>query len=169
LQLGFSPEVRADSARSGWELGVISAHQQHPHEVANSVYELRNTGALVNYLHEAMFSPTKSALLQAVKNGHLITWPGLTGQAINEHLKLTPATTMGHMNQRRQNIRSTSKNSITSDMEDEAVTPACLGTKTHLVYAVVVEQGQFYTDLTGKFQVRSNKGNWYIMVCYAYD
>jgi hypothetical protein len=25
LQLGFSPEVRADSARSGWELGVISA------------------------------------------------------------------------------------------------------------------------------------------------
>jgi hypothetical protein len=24
LQLGFSPEVRADSARSGWELGVIS-------------------------------------------------------------------------------------------------------------------------------------------------
>jgi hypothetical protein len=28
LQLGFSPEVRADSARSGWELGVISA-QSH--------------------------------------------------------------------------------------------------------------------------------------------
>jgi hypothetical protein len=26
LQLGFSPEVRADSARSGWELGVISAN-----------------------------------------------------------------------------------------------------------------------------------------------
>jgi hypothetical protein len=29
LQLGFSPEVRADSARSGWELGVISAIPQH--------------------------------------------------------------------------------------------------------------------------------------------
>jgi hypothetical protein len=34
---------------------------------ANNVYELRNAGALVNYLHKAMFSPTKSALLQAVK------------------------------------------------------------------------------------------------------
>jgi hypothetical protein len=89
-----------------------------------------------------MFSPTKSALLQAVKNGHLITWPGLTEQAINKHLKMTPATAMGHMNQRRQNIRSTSKASITSDIEDEAVTPDGLGSKTHLVYAVVIDQGQ---------------------------
>jgi hypothetical protein len=148
---------------------VRREHQQHPHEVANNVYELRNTGALVNYLQKAMFSPTKSALLQAVKNGHLITWPGLTEQAINTNLKLTPATDTGHMNKRRQNILSTSKNSITSDMEDEAVTSAGLGTKTHLVYVVVVDQGQLYTDLTGKFLVRSSKGNWYVMVCYAYE
>jgi hypothetical protein len=89
-----------------------------------------------------MFSPTKSALLQAVKNGHLITWPGLTEQAINKHLKMMSATAMGHMNQHRQNIWSTSKASITSDIEDEAVTPAGLGSKTHLVYAVGVDQGQ---------------------------
>jgi hypothetical protein len=44
-----------------------------------------------------------------------------------------------------------------------------LGTKTHLVYAVVVDQGQLYTDLTGKFPVRSSKGNSYVMVCYIYD
>jgi hypothetical protein len=114
-------------------------HQQHPHEEAKNFYELRNTGVLVNYLHKTMFSPTKSALLQAVKNGHLVAWPGLTEQAMNKHLKLRPATTMGNMNQRRQNIRSTSKNSITSDMEDEEVTTAGLETKTHLVYAVVVD------------------------------
>jgi hypothetical protein len=115
-------------------------------------------------LHKAKFSPTKYALLQVVKNGHLITWPGLTEQAINKHLKLTPATTMGCMNKRRQHIRSTSKNPITSDMEDEVVTPAGLGTKNHLIYAVVVDQGQLYTDLNGKFPVRSSKGNWYVMV-----
>jgi hypothetical protein len=45
---------------------------------ANNVYELRNTGALINYLYKAMFSPTKSALLKAVKKGHLTTSPGLT-------------------------------------------------------------------------------------------
>jgi hypothetical protein len=116
-----------------------------------------------------MFSPTKSALLQAVKNGHLITWPGLTEQAINKHLKLKTATTMGHINQRRHNIRSTSKTPITSDMEDVTVTPAGLGTKNHLVYAVLVDQGQLYMDLTGTFSVRNSKGNWYVMVCYVFD
>jgi hypothetical protein len=69
------------------------------------------------------------------------------------------------MNQRRQNIRSTSKAPI-----DKVPTPDTdLGKKTHLVYAVVVDQGQLYTDLKGKFPVRSSKGNSYVMVCYIYD
>jgi hypothetical protein len=55
---------------------------------------------------------------------------------------------MGHMHQLRQNTHSTSKVSITSDIEDEAVTPDGLGSKTHVVYAVVIYQGQLYTDLT---------------------
>jgi hypothetical protein len=103
-------------------------------------------------------------MLQAVKDGHLITWPGLTEDAINKHLKLTPATAMGHMNQRRQNILSTSK----APADKQPTLDTDLGTKTHLVYAVVVDQGQLYTDLTGKFPVRSSKGNSYVMVCYIY-
>jgi hypothetical protein len=113
------------------------------------VYELRNTGALVHYLHKALFSPAKAAMLQAVKDGHLITWPGLTEAAINKHLKLTPDTAMGHMNQRRQNIQSTSK--ALSEKQQSPHTD--LVTKTHLLYSVVVDQGQLYTDLTGKFPV----------------
>jgi hypothetical protein len=80
-----------------------------------------------------------------------------------------PATAMGHVYQRRQNIRSTSKNQVASDIEDESVTPAGLGTKTHLVYAVLVDQGQIYTDLTRKFPLISSKGTWYAMVCYIFD
>jgi hypothetical protein len=104
-------------------------------------------------------------MLQAVKDGHLITWPGLTEDAINKHLKLTPTTAMGHMNQRHQNIRWTSK----APIEKQQPPDTDLGTKTHLVYAVVVDQGQLYTDLTGKFPVRSSKGNYYGMLCYIYD
>jgi hypothetical protein len=81
-----------------WRINLRKDNQQLQQSVANNVYELCNTGALVHYLHKALFSPTKSALLQAVKNGHLVTWPGLTEEAINKHLKLTPATAMGHMN-----------------------------------------------------------------------
>jgi hypothetical protein len=104
-------------------------------------------------------------MLQAVKDGHMITWPGLTEDDINKHLKLTPATAMGHMNQRRQNIRSTSKEPI----EKQPTQDTDLGTKTHLVYAVIVNQGQLYTDLTGQFPVRYRKVNSYVMVCYVYD
>jgi hypothetical protein len=104
-------------------------------------------------------------MLQAVKDGHLITCPGLMEDAINKHLKLTPATSMVHMNQRSQNIRSTSKAST----EKQHPLDTDLGTKTHLVYAVVVDQGQLYTDLTGKFPVRSSKGNSYVMLCYIND
>jgi hypothetical protein len=129
-----------------WRINLKKEHQQPQQAVANNVYELSNTGALVNYLHNAMLSPTKSALPQAVINGHLVTWPGLMEKSINKHLRLTPATTTGNMNQRRQHIRSTSKTPITSDIEDISATTADSGTKTYLVYAVLVDQGQLYTD-----------------------
>jgi hypothetical protein len=95
-----------------WRINLKQTYNQIPEPIANNVYELRNTGSLVHYLHKALFSPMKSAMLQAVKDGHLITWPGLTEDAINKHLKLTPATAMGHMHQRRQNIRSISKTTM---------------------------------------------------------
>jgi hypothetical protein len=129
------------------------------------VYELSNTGALIHYLQKTLFSPTQSAMLQAVKDGYLITWPGLTEDAINKHLKLTPARAMGHMNQQRKKIPSTSKETV----EKKPTPDTDLGTKTHLVYAVVDDQGQLYTDLTGKFPVRSSGENSYVMVCYVYD
>jgi hypothetical protein len=89
-----------------WRINLKQTNHM-PEPIANNVYELRNTGALVHYLHKALFSPTKSAMLQAVKDVHLITWPGLTEGDINKHLRHTPATAMDHMSQRRQNIRST--------------------------------------------------------------
>jgi hypothetical protein len=119
-----------------WRINLKQTNNHIPEPIANNVYELRNTGALVHYLHKSLFSPTKSALLQAVKDGHLITWPGLTEDAINKHLKLTPATAMGHMNQRRQNIRYTT-NTLIADQPPLYIE---LGTKTHLVYAVVVDR-----------------------------
>jgi hypothetical protein len=148
-----------------WRINLKKDNNHIPERIANNVYELRNTGALVHYLHKALFSPTKSALLQAVKYGYLITWPGLTEDTIHKHLKLTPAAAMGHMNQRHQNLRSTSKLPI----EDAPKVDTYLGTETHLVYAVLVDQGQLYTDLKGKFPVRFPKGNSYGMVCYVYD
>jgi hypothetical protein len=154
-----------DSNIDLWRINLNHKHSHIPETISNNVYELSNTGSLVHYLHKALFSPTKSAMLQAVKDGHMITWPGLTEDTINTHLKLTPATAMSHMNQRRQNILSNSKETV----EKQSTPDTDLGTNAYLVYAVIVNQGQLYTDLTGKFPVRSSRGNSYIMVCYVYD
>jgi hypothetical protein len=52
---------------------------------ANNLYELSNTGALMNYLHKALFSPAKSALLQAVKKGHINTWPPFLDSLVTQY------------------------------------------------------------------------------------
>jgi hypothetical protein len=153
-----------DETTSLWQISLKHNNKHKTNPISNSVYELLNTGALIHYLHKALFSPTKAAMLQAVKYGHLITWHGLAEDTITKHLKPTPATAMCHMNQQRQNIRSTSKASTEKQPPDRD-----LGTNTHLVYAVVVDQGQLYTDLMGKFMVPSSKGNSYVMLCYIYD
>jgi hypothetical protein len=148
-----------DETTGLWQINLKQTNKHKPDPIANNVYKLHNTGALIHYLHKALFSPKKAAMLQAVKDGHLITWPGLTEDAINKHLKLTPATAMGHMNQRRQKIRSTSK----APTEKQQPADTDLGTNTRLMYTVIVDQGQLYTHLTGKFPVQSSKGNYYVM------
>jgi hypothetical protein len=56
-----------------WRINLKQPNKTIPDTIVNNVYELRNTVALVHYLHKALFSPTKAAMLQAVKDGHLIT------------------------------------------------------------------------------------------------
>jgi hypothetical protein len=85
-----------------WRINLRKEDPHTPIATSNNVYELRNTGVLVNYLHKAMFIPTKTALIKTITQGHLTTWPVITEGAINNHLKLIPATAMVHMNQKRR-------------------------------------------------------------------
>jgi hypothetical protein len=143
--------------------GGDTSRTQTQISAANKVYDLRNAGALLNYLHRDMFSCTKSDIIPAVKKGYLATWPGLTEDATNKYLKMTPSTAMGHMSQKWQNVCSTNKK-VKSESEDEDIKPSGTGEKTFLVFAMVLDQGQIYTDLTRNFPGRSSKGNDVLMV-----
>jgi hypothetical protein len=46
-----------------WRINLKQTHKHIPDPIANNVYELRSTGALVHYLHKALFSPMRSAML----------------------------------------------------------------------------------------------------------
>ena len=78
--------------------------------VAANAYAMTSKAALIGYLHQCLFSPTKWTLVKAIENKQLTTWPGLTAAAVQNHLpKSSPATNKGHMKRQRKGIRSITK------------------------------------------------------------
>ena len=53
----------------------------------NNIQQTKNQEQLIQYLHQCLFSPTKSTLIKAVKNNQLLGFPGLTTQAITKHFQ----------------------------------------------------------------------------------
>jgi hypothetical protein len=125
-----------------------------------------NQKDLINYLHDACFSTVKSTWITAIKNGHFTSWPVLTEHYVEKHVSKYTSTTKGHLNQQRQNARTTkfkdTKVIVTEPELDHSI-------KTQFVYAATIDAGQIYTYQTGRFPVVSSKGNKYIMILYDYD
>jgi hypothetical protein len=132
----------------------------------NHAHDNNNQKDLINYLHDACFSPVKSTWIKAIKNGNFSSWPGLNEQNVEKYLSRSTSTAKGHLNQQRQNAR-TAKIKDAEKMDTEPDPDH--GIKTQYVYAAAIDAGQIYTDQTGIFPVVSSKGNNYIMVLYDYD
>jgi hypothetical protein len=132
----------------------------------NHAHDNSNQKDLINYLHAASFSPIKSTWITGIKNGNFTSWPGLTEQAVENHLSKSTSTTKGHLNQQRQNARTTKakdpKVTVTEPDLDHVI-------KTQYIYAATIDAGQIYTDQTVIFPVVSSKGNKHIMILYDYD
>jgi hypothetical protein len=80
----------------------------------------------------------------------------LNEQNVEKHLSKSTSTAKGHLNQQRQNARTTKiKDAELLDPE----TDLDHGIKTQYVYAATIDAGQMYTDQTGRFPVVSSKGN----------
>jgi hypothetical protein len=119
-----------------------------------------------NHAHDNNNQKVKSTWITAIQNGNFASWPGLTEHAVEKHLSKSTSTTKGHLNQQRQNARTTK----IKDAKDIVTEPDIEnGLKTQFVYAATIDAGQIYTDQTGRFPVVSSKGNKYIMILYDYD
>jgi hypothetical protein len=66
----------------------------------------KNPYKILTYLHACCFSPGPDTWLKAIQNGHFATWPSVTVKNVRTYLPKSDATSKGHMNQIRQNIRS---------------------------------------------------------------
>ena len=70
---------------------------------------------LVQYLHQAAFSPPKATLIKAVHNNPFVTWPGLTVKAVQKYLpESSLATDKGQMKRQKQGIRSKKEKIMTA-------------------------------------------------------
>jgi hypothetical protein len=132
----------------------------------NHAHDNNNQKDLINYIHAACFRPVKSTWIKAIKNGNFSSWPGLNEQNVEKYISKSTFTAKGHLNQQRQNSRTTKiKDAETIDAEPDPDH----GLKIQYVYAATIDAGQIYTDQAGRFPVVSSKGNKYIMVLYDYD
>ena len=146
-------------------------------------------------MHAACFSPVRSTFAAAIKKNFFKTWPGLTPEIITKHLPSVIATTQGHLHQEHQNLQSTKQTSETHRKQIEKIQKQQKGKsmetvlnkeilhdsfppspvpniKSNDVAYVIIDKKDIcttYTDLTGRFPMRSSRGNQYILVGYHYD
>jgi hypothetical protein len=103
--------------------------------------------------------------IKAIENGHFATWISLKVQNVRKHLPKYDAMVKFHMNQIRQNIRSTQISVTETTLEPEMAQED----KCSYVYAAIMETGQIYKYLTGRLSTTSLSGNKYILILYDYD
>ena len=94
-----------------WSLPLTEPSVSHPPTLSPTVHQAnailrtdKPKRELAVYLHAALGSPAPSTLLRAIRRGHLTTIPGLTVNLISKHLPKSIATTLGHQDQKANNV-----------------------------------------------------------------
>ena len=94
------------------EITKITPYKKNPK--LNVIIRRKQTHMeLAKYLHASLFSPTSTTLINAIKQGFLKTFPGLTTSLISTQLPKSTSTTLGHMKHEKQGLQSTSKPTAT--------------------------------------------------------
>ena len=134
---------------------------------ANSVYDLPSIEQGIKWMHAVCGYPVKSTWLKAIKAGNFIGWPLLTEKNVSKYYPETDETAKGHMNQARKNVRSTKK---AQPFEQAQFVKALRGKKEKDLFVRIYDVREtIFTDQTGQFPTRSQRGNKYIMVLVEID
>ena len=159
-----------------WDINL----KQSIHKANIVIQKHTKTSELIEFYQGCLFSPTKSTLLHAAKQGNFIAWRGLTPQNIQKYYKPTIFTAKGHLNQERKNLQSTKLISPTplspadEFLNHEDFFPTLetrMSPTTDVLCSIQPFQAKDtgYSDLTGRFPYPSSRGNQYVLVLYDYD
>ena len=145
-------------------------------EYHRRAYDLPSTRNLIEYLHCVAGSPTKSTFQQAVKAGNYKSFPGLSVENVARYCpENATATVLGHLTQTPKGLRSTrwatAANALLAANNSPSMLPSdvlleALTTPTNEVTIIEVPISTLYTDDMGRFPIRAQSGNQYIMVAF---
>jgi len=113
-------------------------------------------------MHAVCGYPVKSTWLKAIKTGNYVGWPMLNERTVPKYYPKTIKTVKGHLSQMRKNVCSTKAKTApletcdTSHLHGKKVCDVY--TETYMVHETM------FSDQTGQFPMRSQRGNKYIMV-----
>ena len=182
-QSGLILTGRRDAHSNLWTIDLPSK----PTEIALAVNDTKKPADIVAFAHAALFSPSLSTLQKALNRNYVVGFPGLTPQTLRRHPPKSIATIKGHLDQSRQNQRSTAKpppglpllpvdeddDSEEALLEDAFPTPnSGSNERTNLCYTAclpTLPTGQIFTDQTGRFIVPASTGNTQLFILYDYD
>jgi hypothetical protein len=129
---------------------------------ANSVYDLPSTEQAIKWMHEVCGYQVKSTWLKAIKAGNYIGWPMLTERNVNKYYPETSEMPKEHMNQMRNNVRSTKAKQTPLETCD---TLQLHSKKVRDIYTTMCDiRKTMFLDQTGQYPTRSQSSNKYIMV-----
>ena len=136
--------------------------QLHSHQPTMNIIIRKNQAKtdLIRYLHGCCFFPTKNTWIEAINNGHFISWPGLTAELVRKHLPPSIETAKGHLNQERGGLQST-----TLSPPSQATDILCSHT-ADVIFSITNPKNKAYMDATGRFPHCSSRGNEYVLIGY---
>jgi len=125
------------------------------------------TEQAIKWMHAVCGYPVKSTWLKAIKAGNYVGWPMLNERNVQKYYPETIETAKGHLNQTRKNVHSTKAKTAPLETCD---TSQLHGKKVRDVYTKTYRVREtMFSDQTGRFPTRSQRGNKYIMVMVEID
>jgi len=119
----------------------------------------KSKSELARYLLATAFSPAVSTFEHAVANGNFVTWPGISELNFKKLVGTTLPIEKGHMDQERNNLRSTANAEEHADFF-----PQQIKSKVYTLFASIEKdifdpKNKAYSDLTCRFPHTSSCGN----------
>jgi hypothetical protein len=131
--------------------------------------DLPSIGALVGFYHACLGFPIKQTWLDAIRAGNCDTFNSLTYFNAARYCPNTVKTIMGHLAQQCQNVHSTQPKPPATMALLPSVSPPEAIVASNFVVVTVVPLSRLYTDDTGRFPVRAQSGNQYVIIAFHAD